>query len=738
MRLKFLVAVVAAGWVCCGLGEVKLYVSPDAALGGCGAKREPFRSLEEARDAIREGRKSGVIPADKGVSVLLLPGVYNMTRGLELTEEDSGSAGAPVVYRAERRGTVRLQGGVTIPAGLFKPVKEAQVLERLDPVVRGRVLVCDLAQVEGVPSKFEQLRDAYRAIPAPPWLYIDGRMGTLARWPNAGVPESEWAGFKETIDSGLPKPDDPDPAMHKARAGAFVFDDARPTRWRIDEGVWLFGYWTHDWSDEVIRIAGYDRESRVIKLAAPHNYGINAGTWGAAERRFFAQNLLEELDVPGEWYIDRKAHKLYLYPEGDLKGDSVVLATLTEPMIRMKGVSHVAIRELRFEFAHSYDGLSIRDCEGVEVAGCVIANVAGSGISVSGKECVVRSCDLYNLGKAGVTVSGGDRKRLINGNNLVENCHIHHYGIFQRTYAPGIGVYGCGNVARHNKIHDAPHNAFLYGGNEHLLELNDISRVVMETGDSGAFYTGRDWTSQGNVLRHNFVYNLGGGDAKHINTMGVYLDDCDCGDTIEGNIFFRAGRAIMIGGGRDNPVRNNLVVDCPIALHIDSRGMTWKHWNNTNMPSWRLDEKALAMNYKEPPWSERYPNLARIMDDSPREPLYNPIINNLFVDTWRDVCNFDKNVVELLPKLEMDGNVVVNTFGDEGLARLKEGVHGFTEVNGSAEQPVELGFRDRVRGDFRVKPAVLKRVAPGFEPIPFEKIGLYRDKYRRRVGRSVL
>jgi hypothetical protein len=75
----------------------------------------------------------------------------------------------------------------------------------------------------------------------------------------------------------------------------------------------------------------------------------------------------------------------------------------------------------------------------------------------------------------------------------------------------------------------------------------------------GAFYTGRDWTTQGNVLRNNYIHDLGGGDAKHVNTMGVYLDDCDSGDIIVGKRLLPRGRAIMIGGGRDNPVLNNLV-----------------------------------------------------------------------------------------------------------------------------------------------------------------------------------
>ena len=40
-----------------------------------------------------------------------------------------------------------------------------------------------------------------------------------------------------------------------------------------------------------------------------------------------------------------------------------------------------------------------------------------------------------------------------------------------------------------------------------------------------------------------------GGEVSHVNTMSVYLDACDCGDTVDGNVFYRAGRAIMIGGG---------------------------------------------------------------------------------------------------------------------------------------------------------------------------------------------
>ncbi len=510
----------------------------------------------------------------------------------------------------------------------------------------------------------------------------------------------------------------------KARPGSFEFSDSRPARWNVDEGVWLQGYWTHDWSDEVIRVASYDKATQVIALAAPHNYGIASGTWGAKERRFFAINTLDELDAPGEWYLDRTRKLLYLYPEGDLQNAEIVLATLTEPLLSASAAKHIRIEGLSFEYGHGA-GIALQSTEYVEIAGCTISNLADGGISVNGTNNTIRSCDLYNLGTSGISLNGGDRKKLTLAKNLAVNNHIHHYGRFQRTYAPGIGVNGCGQIVRNNCIHDAPHNAVLYGGNEHLFERNEIYRVVMETGDSGAFYTGRDWTSQGNVLRHNYIHDLGGGDATHVNTMGVYLDDCDCGDTIEGNVFYRAGRAIMIGGGRDNPVLNNLVIDCPIGLHIDARGMTWKQWNDPKSAGWNLEAKAQALDYLNAPWSERYPSLAAILNDSPREPLHNPIRRNVFIDCSKQVCSFDGNVKKLLDKFDISDNLAVNSMGASSGVAIATDIKGFTDVSGTEKSPTPSST---LQAD-----AWLLKELPTFQPIPFETIGLIKDDYRSEL-----
>lgn len=698
----------------------------------------PFASLERARDEVRKLKSTG-LPAG-GVTVWVGDGTYEFKQTLTFGAEDGGSAEAPITYRARTPGAARIHGGPTLAADAFKPVTDEAVLSRLEPAARGKVLVCDASAYGDVPP----FKASYSASPVAPWLFLDAQPMTLARWPNADAPDGGWATFSKAIDNGLPKADATDPALKKAHPGSFIFDDPRPARWNVEQGVWLSGFWTHDWSDEVIRIATYDKEKKVIALAAPHNYGINAGTWGAAKRRFFALNLLDELDAPGEWYLDRANKRLYFYPPKPLKDALIVLATLSQPLVKVTGARNVKFVGLRFEYGHS-NGLALQSTENVEIAGCTVANLAGQGISIDGKANVVRSCDLFNLGTAGISVDGGDRKTLEPAKNLVLNNHIHHYGLFKKTYAAGINANGCGQIVRNNCIHDAPHNAVLYGGNENLFEFNEVYRVVMETGDAGAFYTGRDWTTQGNILRNNFIHDLGGGDAKHVNTMGVYLDDCDSGDTIQGNIFLRAGRAIMVGGGRDNPILNNLVVDCPIGLHIDARGMTWKQWNNPAEPSWCLEAKAKRLNYTQPPWSVKYPRLAAIMSKEPRQPLNNPVRRNVFVDCAKQVCDFDGNVKKLIDKFEIADNLAVNTTGvkTDPKISVKPGVKtvaaaptykGFAALSGTEEKPIVLGFKDAKKGDFTLpKDALLLKELPAFEPIPFEKIGLFKDEYRTEL-----
>ena len=84
--------------------------------------------------------------------------------------------------------------------------------------------------------------------------------------------------------------------------------------------------------------------------------------------------------------------------------------------------------------------------------------------------------------------------------------------------------------------------------------------------------------------------------------------------------------------------------------------MTWKQWNNPEHPSWCLEDKARRLNYTQPPWSTKYPRLAAIMNEEPRQPLGNTIRRNAFIDCSKQVLSFDGNVKKLLDKFDIADN----------------------------------------------------------------------------------
>ena len=321
---------------------------------------------------------------------------------------------------------------------------------------------------------------------------------------------------------------------------------------------------------------------------------------------------------------------------------SVRVAFSDKPLLRGAGVANLRFEGIAFACNHgpfvSFDsprGISFRDCS--------FTGTASDAIVLKGdtRDTTVTDCEIAHCGAGGIRLSGGDRRSLTPSGSVIEHCRIHDFGIFRRTYAGGVRLEGCGHVLRRCEIWDAPHTAVFWEGNDMLLESNDVHHVLLETGDAGAFYTGRDWTTQGNVLRGNFVHDIGGGttaaegaDAavSGTNAMGFYFDDCDCGDEVTDNRFRNVPRAIMVGGGRDHPIRGNVFENCRLAISIDCRGITWGDKWKTPEGENLLEKKARAIGYDGGVWAARYPRLARILDDHPREPLYNPIEGNTFIN----------------------------------------------------------------------------------------------------------
>ncbi len=679
MRL-LVVTFAILGW--CGVitsfaQTLKFYVAPNGndewsgRLPTPNAKRTdgPFATLHRARDAIRELKRQGKFPKN-GVIVEIRGGVYELSTPIELTAEDSGLPNAPVVYRAHKGETVRLLAGKRVTN--WQRVTDREVLSRLDENVRDKIWQANLKAL-GITDFGSPAGGGLE-------LFFNDEPMMIARYPNEGfmriVDVVEYDGHQIHGIKG-------------SRVGRFYYEGDRPKRWLGEKDAWLHGYWFWDWSDQRHRLKSIDPEKRILEVEPPyHYYGYRKGQW------FYAYNILAELDSPGGWYLDRETGTIYFYPPTDIaKGETIVSVLPT--LLIMRDVSHVrwegfVMEGARGTVAAIYGGSNVR------IAGCVIRNSGGWAVIVEGgTNHAIVSCDIYGLGEGGIALSGGDRKTLTPANHLAENNHIRHYARWHRMYRPAIALNGVGNKARHNYIHDAPHQAISFSGNEHLIEFNLIERVCLESNDAGAIYSGRDWTWRGTIIRFNLFRDITGFEKR--GCMGVYLDDMLCGTIVFGNIFERVTRAAFIGGGRDNIVENNIFVDCLPAVHVDARAMGWASYHvDTTMK-----ERLMAVPYKQPPWSERYPQLVNILEDEPAAPKGNIIRRNICVGgRWMEIEEKAK------PYVLIEDNLI--------------------------DVVPQVLFMNAEKGDYRLKPNS-PAVKIGFKPVPLERIGLYRDEWRANL-----
>ena len=630
----------------------------------------PLATIERARDAIRGLKAQGAVPAG-GVVVEIAGGVYEPQRPLELTAEDSGTAEAPIRYRARSGDQVRLVGGKLL--GNWKRVTDPLVLERLDPKARDHVVWTDLKE-HGI-EDFGEMRSGSRWAQSSPGLelFFKNEPMTLARWPNDGFAEIvEVHGTTEKTAHG----------RKGTVEGIFEYAEDRPARWLGEPDIMVHGYWFWDWADQRLRVVSIDTRRRIITLPEPHHtFGYRKGM------HWYAYNILAELDAPGEWYLDRTAGILYFWPPEPI-ADGAAMVSVLPSLVEADNVAHVTVKGLTFEATRG-TALQIRRADNVRIVGCTIRNVGSYALSLAGKDSAVVGCDLFNLGDGGLILTGGDRNTLTPGNLLAENNHIRRYGRWNPILKYGIHIHGVGNRMAHNLIHDAPHKAVGFSGNDHLIELNEMHSVVQRANDAGIVYAGYNPAMRGHVIRHNHFHHVYGYLAQGAN--GVYLDDMFCSARIYGNIFHEVHRAILIGGGRDNLVENNLFIDCPIGVHVDARMMNWASGSMDIMKT-RLEE----VPYREEPWRSRFPELLTYLDGNYAEPRGNVIERNVSVGG-----KFDGIRSEARPFVEMGINLV-----DE-----------------------DPRFVDVAKGDFR-----LRKDSPawtmGFQPIPVERIGLYESPDR--------
>lgn len=674
-----------------------LYVSPDGQGDADGLADKtanghgPLDSITSARDAIRKLKTTGQFPLE-GVMIHVASGTYPITEPVKFDKQDSGTAQAPIIYRGIDKPI--MTGSVV----LMRPMPLDDLAIALLPQSSQMHVLCfDLTFLDNhdMPG-FRCGGAGFAAKHDDPFeLSQHNQCLTLARWPNDGYAKTgTFEGDPITQDK-----------RKRFESGVFHLDAPNIKQWQNEPDMWLNGWWYWLWADQRMQVQAVDAVKQTIAIKDPqtHRYGFLPG------RPFFVFNAISEIDMPGEWVIDRVHQRLYVWPAHDVAQYPLSLS-VTENLVQLNSVQHLRFEGIQFTQSRG-DAILAKDSSEFVFSGCVIRQTGANAVRISGgKNGLVIGCDMDDLGEGGVLMSGGDLTTLTPANHRVENCYIHHYGRNVATYQAAIRLGGVGCVASHNLIHDAKHCAILYDGNEHLIEYNIMHDVLQFSDDAGAIYTcARNWAKRGNVVRFNLVHGLGKPQASN-GCRGIYLDDYTSDTQVYGNIVTTASDGIYIGGGQDNQIDNNLLIDCSTSIRIGNRS------SRTTSPNSPIFKATQSYPIETDTWKQRYPNLKRWMNVSPVAAHCangNTVTSNIAVNSGALVIQ--------------NKNAIINTLTIENNLDLKD----------------DPGFVDVSKLDLRFNPdASVHQQIVSFKPIPFEKMGLYDSPERatlsRRYGPNVM
>lgn len=551
----------------------KIFVSTVGDDSWDGSEEEPLRTLEKAIDVANEMRED----SDKLIEILLREGTYSVTNTIKIINSQKDDSLLKIsAYQDEK---VTINAGVDIPLSAMNIADSDFTNAIIDKPNAGSVLQYNLkdAQIEdfGEISLRGHLISDEKEDQAE--LSLNGEVQKLAGWPNGEY-------------TGLIKPTDSNEYGKRTKSGiangcSFKVNYDRPSQWSKPEQAWLSGTIGPNYEFDYYPVSRFDSEEKRVYLSR-----------GALEKYYTEpyyrfENVPEELDEPGEYYIDRQSGMLYFYPPEDAPKDSVLTITMSTPtldvsrkapnsMFRIENSKNIVFENLIFKGGRG-SAITGKNNSNIKFINCEINSFGENGIRFDAStDITISDCKIHDVGQDGILfVSCGNYQTLSPSNIVVSNNDIYNFARLERSYKTGIDFgYRCvGATAANNHIHNGPHAGMIFYGVNNDIYGNEFDNLVTEFSDMDALYCNNSnypW-ERGNKIHNNYFHDIGKSsmNGRHqINVRAIRTDNRGCGLNIYENLFYNIGDggngngnngigAITAEGTR-NRIFNNLFVDC--------------------------------------------------------------------------------------------------------------------------------------------------------------------------------
>ena len=293
----------------------EIWISPKGSDFNDGTRQSPKATLTSALRQAREWRRTEDNRIQGGITIYMEGGTYAFHEPVFIRPEDSGTKESPTIIRSVGDEKVILSGGISI-----KGWKK-----------QGKVWVADVPAFNGRPLDFRQ-------------LWVNGKKAVRAR----DVEDFEKMNRICSVDEKNEILYVPAVSIRR------LIDNKGNLKAKYAEMV-LHQMWCV--ANLRIRSVEVQGDSAAIRFHQPesriqfeHPWPHPMVTTDGHNSAFYLTNARELQDVPGEWYHDIDARKVYYYPrEGEKMQEAEVIVPAVETLVRVEGTLDRPVRHIRFE-----------------------------------------------------------------------------------------------------------------------------------------------------------------------------------------------------------------------------------------------------------------------------------------------------------------------------------------------------------------------------------------------------